>query len=73
MGDECWRKGVDRAVQEELGTALPEGYQVVVCYAMICKTSSANAHASVCFVLSALAVCTNLGLQNNAVHDQVPT
>jgi len=28
MGDECWRSGVDRAVREELGTVLPEGYQV---------------------------------------------
>jgi hypothetical protein len=28
MGDESWLTGVDRAVKEELGTVLPEGYQV---------------------------------------------
>lgn len=28
MGDESWRSGVDRAVKEELGTVLPEDYQV---------------------------------------------
>lgn len=30
MGDESWQSGVDRAVREELGTVLPEGYQVTV-------------------------------------------
>ena len=28
MGDEPWRNGVDRAVKEELGTVLPDSYQV---------------------------------------------